>query len=95
MSNTAKQITPTIFGKNTNALVANQGYAYNQAGFTYNQAGWMYGGVYNTNQDVIPTIATAKIITPSITAFGQPYTTHSPINNQKTVGPGWFMFVSQ
>jgi hypothetical protein len=38
----------------TQALLADQGYTYNQAGLTYDQLGVQYGGVYNQDQDVLP-----------------------------------------
>jgi hypothetical protein len=50
----------TITIPDTQALLQDQGYTYNQAGFTYNQAGVQYGGVYNFNQDVLPMLSVAK-----------------------------------
>src|SRR5438034_3617987 len=56
------------------AQLANQGYTYNELGLTYNQVGVQYGGIYNTNQDVIPTISMATNIRPSVFAFSDIYT---------------------
>jgi hypothetical protein len=84
----------------TDALLADQGYTYNQAGVTYNQAGVMYGGLYQQNQDIIPVFFNdvASFVTPSISGIID-LGTHPAIppgpNNQKIVGPGWFMYVSQ
>lgn len=50
----------------TQALLANQGYTYNQSGLTYNQTGVQYGGVYNYNEDVIPSLFVAKLEQPSL-----------------------------
>lgn len=81
----------------TNAKLANQGYTYNQAGFTYNQAGVQYGGVYLQNQDVMPMVFGAKLTQPMNLFIIDQYTSNvvPPPNNQKIVGPGWWMYVSQ
>ena len=66
MPNIVIDFKPSLTGENTDALVENQGYTYNQAGLTYNQAGVMYGGVYNVNQDIVPTVSLASNIVPSL-----------------------------
>lgn len=74
---------------NTDALLNNQGYTYNEATFTYNQASVAYGGVYNTNQDIVPMILQAESPIPINFLFAD---SHAG-NNQRVVGPGWFMFI--
>ncbi len=39
---------------NTQAILEDQSYSYNQANFSYNQASVFYGGIYNFNQDIVP-----------------------------------------
>jgi hypothetical protein len=79
----------------TDALIEDQGYTYNQAGFTYNQTGVAYGGVYNTNEDILPMTLSAQAIEP-MNLFAHDIYSLPPVpNNQRTVGPGWFMYVSQ
>lgn len=67
MANKIITITPSLDGKNTQAKLANQGYTYNEAGLTYNQPGKQYGGIYQRDQDIIPTLSLAKNVVP--TAF--------------------------
>lgn len=64
---TAADIIPSLSLGNTNAIVLDQGYTYNQSGFTYNQAGVDYGGVYQ-QQDIIPTISFAMNLPPTAIA---------------------------
>lgn len=69
----------------TQALLEDQGYTYNQAGFTYDQA-IAYGGVYNSNQDVLPLeLSFTDIYSP----FVPPTTGNIPL------GPGFFLFIPQ
>ena len=69
----------------TQALLENQGYTYNQAGFTYDQAGILYGGVYNTNQDVVPIeLSFIDIYSKGVIP---------PIGGSKNA-PGWFLFIN-
>ena len=77
---------PSLAITATQALLEDQGYTYNQAGFTYNQAGVAYGGVYNTDQDNIPMDM----------LFSDIYTQYilPPLNNDQSIGPGWFMFIT-
>ncbi len=67
----AAQIVLSAIIEKTQALLADQGYTYNQAGFTYNQAGVMYGGLYNINQDVAPAFFNdlASFVKPSISGI--------------------------
>lgn len=64
---TEGNITITI--PQTQALLADQGYTYNQAGLTYNQVGVMYGGIYNQNQDSIPSLFVAMLEHPLELSF--------------------------
>ncbi len=73
MPNIVIDFKPSLTGENTDALVENQGYTYNQAGFTYNQVGVMYGGVYNTNQDIVPLVSLAETIMPMIAGYSDIY----------------------
>jgi hypothetical protein len=59
MSSLALQITPTLSGSDTQGLVADQGYTFNQAGQTFNEVGVMFGGLYQNQLDfpVFTTIA--------------------------------------
>lgn len=70
----------------TDALLEEQGYTYNQAGFSYNQAGVAYGGVYNTNEDIIPIDIT----------FSDIYTNTAPPvpNFNQSTAPGFFLFIT-
>lgn len=77
----------------TDALLADQGYTYNQAGFSYNQAGVQYGGIYNANEDIIPMVLSAKIDQPMDLFISDQYT-HAGVNNQKVVGLGFWMYVA-
>lgn len=88
LSGQGSNAQPTVTIHATNAKVNEQGVTYNQAGYTYNQAGWAYGGAYNLSYDDF---------TPSITGFEDAYTNSAPQppNNQRPVGVGWFMYVSQ
>ena len=63
----------TIIIPPTQALVANQGYTYNQSGLTYNQIGVQYGGVYNYNQDLVPMLFTTNTTNPSAISFTDLY----------------------
>ncbi len=60
-----------VITANTDTLVADQGYIYNQPGFTYNQIGVMYGGIYNQNQDLAPAFFNdvATLLNPSISSI--------------------------
>ncbi len=76
----------------TDALVEDQGYTYNQAGFTYNQAGVRYGGIYNTNEDIIPMMLSTSFITPHMSIF-EDITGSSGVQGYST-GPGFFMLIT-
>lgn len=81
----------------TNALLENQGYIYNQAGFTYNQPSVMYGGLWNNNWDSIPLLIDSKNIIPSIASITDIYTPFVPTppgGNRQSLGPGFFMFIT-
>ena len=66
MTNTASLVTPDLTGENTNALVYEQGITYDQAGITYDNVGIAYGGVYNTNEDVVPLVSLAETVIPEL-----------------------------
>jgi hypothetical protein len=91
----AKNDTPHLSLGRTKARLLDQGYTYNQATFTYNQAGVDYGGLNNVNQDVVPTFSMIDTRAPSISGYTDIYTVVANPNNQKTVGVGWWMYVSQ
>lgn len=98
MPNFATDFTPNIVSaSNTNSQLADQGYTYNEPGLTYNEAGVMYGGIYNQDQDIIPQFLFASSPIPLIAGYIDIYTNNAPPppNNQKVVGPGWFLYVSQ
>lgn len=66
-SSNATEIIPDLTGEfNTQALVNNQGYTYNQANFTYNEIGVEYGGIYNYGEDIIPTVSLSHNPIPDI-----------------------------
>ncbi len=60
MQITANIDTPKASAQNTKALLSDQGFTYNEAGKTYNEAGMTYGGVYNYQEDIVPTISQAE-----------------------------------
>lgn len=66
MGNKIINDAPNLTGENTQAQVFEQGITYDQVGFTYDQIGIAYGGIYNTDEDVIPTISLAENIIPRI-----------------------------
>ena len=70
-------INITISG--TDAVVEDQGITYNQAGMTYNQAGIMYGGVYNTDEDIVPLDLTFSQTIPVNMSFSDLYTPYVPV----------------
>ena len=89
MSARAVDIIPSLTGENTDALVEEQGYTYNQPGMTYNQAGVMYGGVYNYGEDVIPAISLATSPVPSISGYADIYSPFVPDPDKgMLIGPG-------
>lgn len=87
----AKSITPTLTGGTTQAQVAEQGYTYDNAGITYDQALVMYGGLYKTNQDVVPLVSLAETIYPTIYGYSDVYTPVTPPSkgNEMLIGPGF------
>jgi hypothetical protein len=86
-----------LFIAPTQAQVAEQRFTYNQPGFTYNQPGWQYGGVYLVNQDLAPVFFnnTVTLLAPSIASIIDLDRENVPPNNQRVIGPGWWMYVSQ
>jgi hypothetical protein len=83
----------TISG--TDAQLANQGYTYNQAGLTYNQLGVMYGGIYNTDEDIIPLLLAAKDQVPTMMMFSDIYKPYVPPPKAVPLGPGFFLYITQ
>lgn len=63
----ANTVKPKMTVQKTNALIANQGYTYNESGLTYNEIGVQYGGIYN--YDIVPIIATATNTQPKINSI--------------------------
>jgi len=82
-----------IFILQTQAILEDQGYSYNQAGFTYNQIGVMYGGVSQQNQDIAPLFATAYQVNPQIENIIDIYTTKPQPATNPSMGVGWFMYI--
>lgn len=95
MANRAFDIVPSLKVQNTDAQVLDQGYTYNQTSLTYNQIGVDYAGVYQIGEDIVPIISMAKDFIPTIYNYLDIYQGPPPPNFQKTVGPGWWMYVSQ
>lgn len=96
---TAEDLVPQLSGQaNTNALVYDQGYTYNQAGFTYNQPGVFYGGVYNNNEYLIPSPAYSASLVPSIYDSRDIYINvpipHGTIKIGQPIATGFFMFIT-
>ncbi len=65
----------------TDAIIKDQGYTYNQAGLTYNETGVFYGGVQYQSQDILPLEL----------SFTDIYTKQVHTGKQ---GPGWFMYIN-
>lgn len=76
--NSATQIIPDLSGENTQAQVYEQGITYDQAGITYDNVGIAYGGVYNTNEDVVPLVSLAENISPFIAGYSDMYSQYVP-----------------
>ncbi len=92
----AKDTSPKLTGSRTQAQLEEQGYTYNQSGFGYNQPGAMYAGVYNYDQDVFPTVSNIDTHVPLIASFADIYTTFIPPSGKnQSIGPGFFMFITQ
>ena len=68
----------TITIPQTQAILQDQGYTYNQAGQTYNQIGVQYGGVYNFNQDSFPLLSVATLEQPSLKVLSDILTLNAP-----------------
>ena len=77
----------------TDAVLTDQGYTYNQAGVTYNQAGVTYGGITNPIADVVPMVLSAVATTPSIAIITDVYTLAPKPQPNPVMGVGWFMYV--
>lgn len=77
---------------NTNAVVTEQGYTYNQAGFTYNQPGVTYGGVTNPDTDIVPMLEYADPTTPHAMFFSE--VKNITQNKANKNAPGFFMFLN-
>ena len=97
MGNKIINDSPILTGENTDAQIFEQGITYDQAGITYDNVGIAYGGIYNTNEDVIPMVSLAEQVRPTIFGYSDMYTNvmPPPPNNQRVVGPGWWMYVSR
>lgn len=93
----AQQVTPILTGENTDAQVYEQGITYDSAGITYDNIGIAYGGVYNTNEDIIPIVSLAETVTPNIFGYSDIYTniTPPPPNDYESIGPGFFLYLTQ
>lgn len=79
----------------TAGTILDQHITYNQTGITYNEAGYFYGG-YNVAEQILPLISLASNIYPRIALSGDiQITTPPPVNNNMSIGPGWFMYVTQ
>jgi hypothetical protein len=79
----------TITIPQTQALLQDQGYTYNQAGLTYNQTGIQYGGVYNTNQDFLPILSVAKLEQPSLQILSELMTLSAPRTQAQLENQGY------
>ena len=66
--------TPRASAQNTKALLSDQGFTYNEPGKTYNEVGMTYGGIYNYQEDIVPTISQADsfVISAKAIAFSMP-----------------------
>lgn len=78
MSNKIASDSPILTGENTNAQIFTQGITYDQAGITYDNVGIAYGGIYNTNEDILPIVSLAEIVKPNIFGFSDMYTNVMP-----------------
>ncbi len=74
-----------------------QNISYNQAGISYNEVGYAYGGFYGY-KDIQPIYAKVAAPRPTIANYGDIYTpgsTPPPPGNNQSIGPGWFMLITQ
>lgn len=90
----AQNIFPSLQIPKTQASLTDQGYTYNQAGFTYNQAGWFYGGLNNSDQDIVPILSLAQLELPRNILFSDLATQGTITPAASKNGPGFLMYVN-
>lgn len=91
-----KRTTPfNLLASRTDAQLSDQGYTFNQAGITFNDAGVTFGGIYNRAEDILSMVFSAQVVQPMNVFFSDIYHLPPVPNNQKVVGPGWFLYVGQ
>lgn len=62
-------ITPTMTIVATQAKLNSQGRSFNQANTSFNQTGNTFEGIYNRDQDIVPSFFISIETTPSIISF--------------------------
>lgn len=92
----AVDIIPSLMVQSTDAQVFDQSITYNQIGVSYNDSRYSYGGIYKAGEDIVPLISIANTPTPSIIGYADIYTTPTPppVSGHNSIGPGFFMFIT-
>lgn len=91
----AKKEQPIASAAKTQRGIQDDGISYNESGISYNELGLAYGGLYGLT-DIFPIIASVQAPKPSIFNYADIYTKGTtPISNNQSIGPGWFMFITQ